>query len=59
MTSAAYGYTVGTGLALAYLPLSLATQGTQVMVKDQKGQAHPAVVGKRSPYDPEGIRLRA
>ena len=58
VTSAAYGYTVGAGLALAYLPNSLAVLGTEITIQDKDGNPHPAVVGKRSPYDPEGTRLR-
>ncbi len=58
VTSAAYGYTLGTALALAYLPVSLAAAGTEVVVHDQSGKAHPATVGQRSPYDPEGLCLR-
>ena len=58
VTSAAYGYTLGTALALAYLPLSMAEEGVEVVVQDQGGHAHRAVVGQRSPYDPEGLCLR-
>jgi glycine cleavage system aminomethyltransferase T len=59
VTSAAFGYTLGTALALGYVPLSLARVGTEVAVKDQAGVTHPAVIGERSPYDPDGTRLRS
>jgi aminomethyltransferase len=58
VTSAAYGYTVQSPIALGYLPLELAGVGTSLEVRDGNGDLHPAVVGPRSPYDPEGIRLR-
>ena len=58
-TSAAFGYTVGKALSLGYVPLSLATPGVAVEIQDGQGQVHPAVVSRRSMYDPEGARLRA
>jgi aminomethyltransferase len=58
VTSAAYGYTVQSPIALGYLPLELAGVGTSLEVRDGEGALHPAVVGPRSPYDPKGIRLR-
>jgi aminomethyltransferase len=58
VTSAAYGFTVQKPLALGYLPRSLVTVGISLDVRDQNGDLHPAEVGPRSPYDPQGIRLR-
>jgi aminomethyltransferase len=58
VTSAAYGYTVQSPIALGYLPLELATVGTSVEIRDGSGDLHPTLVGPRSPYDPKGIRLR-
>ena len=58
VTSAAFGYTLGTAIALGYVPLSLVEVGTAVTVQDREGNSHPAVVGPRSPYDPNGTRLR-
>jgi aminomethyltransferase len=58
VTTAAYGYAVQSPIALGYLPIGLAQVGCKVEVKDQEGDLHPAVVGPRSPYDPQGIRLR-
>ncbi|MFZ5919004.1 MAG: aminomethyltransferase family protein [Chloroflexota bacterium] len=58
-TSAAFGHTVGHAITLGYLPVSLAGVGTPVTVQDRDGGTHPAVVSRRSPYDPEGKRLRA
>jgi aminomethyltransferase len=58
VTSAAFGYTVQKPLALGYVPLGLARVGVSLDVLDQAGNLHPAVVGPRSPYDPQGGRLR-
>ena len=58
VTSAAYGYAVQKPIALAYLPLGLAQIGTRLVVRDGDGNLHPAEVGPRSPYDPQGSRLR-
>jgi glycine cleavage system aminomethyltransferase T len=58
VTSAAYGYTVQKPLALGYLPLDLAREGLKVGIRGRDGNLHPAQVGPRSPYDPQGIRLR-
>jgi aminomethyltransferase len=58
VTSAAYGYTVQKPIALGYLPLDLARVGASLDIRDRNGDLHPAVVGRRSPYDPEGTRLR-
>jgi glycine cleavage system aminomethyltransferase T len=33
--------------------------GVAVEIQDGQGQVHPAVVSRRSMYDPEGARLRA
>jgi aminomethyltransferase len=59
VTSAAFGYTVGQPLALGYVPVALAELGTVLTVQGQDGRLHPASVGPRSPYDPDGKRLRA
>jgi aminomethyltransferase len=58
VTSAAYGYAVQKPIALGYLPLELAQVGTKVVVRGGDGNLHPAEVGPRSPYDPQGVRLR-
>jgi glycine cleavage system aminomethyltransferase T len=58
VTSAAYGYTVQSPIALGYLPLELSAVGTELQVRDGNGDLHPAAVGPRSPYDPKGTRLR-
>ena len=59
VTSAAYGYTVQQPIALGYLPTALARVGTRVDVRDQNDGLHPATVSLRSPYDPQGVRLRS
>jgi aminomethyltransferase len=58
VTSAAFGYTLGTALAMGYLPLRLAQPGTDVTIQDEDGQPHPASVQPRPLYDPQGTRLR-
>lgn len=58
VTSAAYGYAVQHPIALGYLPVTLARPGFEVDVQDGQGTLHPAVMGPRSPYDPQGTRLR-
>lgn len=57
-TSAAMGYTVGQAITLGYVPVSLAQAGVQVEIQDKAGDTYPAMVTRRSPYDPEGTRLR-
>jgi aminomethyltransferase len=59
VTSAAFGYTLGKALALGYLPHHLADPGTTIEIQDSGGTLHPAAVGRRPLYDPEGKRLRA
>ncbi len=58
-TSAAFGYTIGKAITLAYLPIALARPGVPVEVLDAEGNTHPAAVSQRSMYDPAGERLRA
>jgi aminomethyltransferase len=57
-TSAAYGYTLGCAMTLAYLPVGT-PPGTAVAIRDGDGNEHPGQVSQRSPYDPHGLRLRA
>lgn len=57
-TSAAFGHTVGHAISLGYVPVSLAGVGAPVTIRDRDGRTHPAVVSRRSLYDPEGRRLR-
>jgi aminomethyltransferase len=59
VTSAAYGYTLQRPIALGYLPVALAREGTAVEVRDSQAGQHPALVGPRSPYDPERTRVLA
>jgi aminomethyltransferase len=59
VTSAAMGYTVGRPLALGYVPVDLAAPSTPLAVRAADGLDHPAEVGPRCAYDPEGRRLRA
>ncbi|WP_369394924.1 FAD-dependent oxidoreductase [Streptomyces sp. CG1] len=57
VTSAAYGYTVGKGIAYAWLPAGLATPGTTVHIGyfDQRVEA---VVAEEPLFDPTMSRLR-
>ncbi|MFI6546670.1 FAD-dependent oxidoreductase [Streptomyces prunicolor] len=57
VTSAAYGYTIGKGIAYAWLPAELATPGTQLHIGyfDQRVEA---VVAAEPLFDPTMSRLR-
>ncbi|MDQ0945258.1 FAD-dependent oxidoreductase [Streptomyces sp. V1I1] len=57
VTSAAYGYTIGKGIAYAWLPAELATTGTAVHIGyfDQRVEA---VVADEPLFDPSMSRLR-
>jgi glycine cleavage system aminomethyltransferase T/glycine/D-amino acid oxidase-like deaminating enzyme len=57
VTSAAYGYTVGTGIAYAWLPSSLAEPGTTVEI-DYFGRRIAATVASEPLFDPGMTRLR-
>ena len=58
VTSAAYGYTVGHGVAYAWLPAALADPGTRVEI-GYFDRRVPAVVRSEPLFDPEMTRLRA
>lgn len=58
VTSAAYGHTLGTPLALGFVPLSLADNDRQVQIRGRDGEMHPAVVSRRPLYDPNALLLR-
>ncbi|SNS70207.1 Glycine cleavage system T protein (aminomethyltransferase) [Asanoa hainanensis] len=58
VTSAAYGYTVGTGIAYAWLPASLATPGQTVHI-GYFDRRVPATVAAEPLFDPRMERLRA
>ena len=53
-----YGHTVGKSLALAYLPIEHAQDGTEVEV-EILGERRPACVAEQPLYDPAGGRLRS
>lgn len=57
VTSAAYGYTIGKGIAYAWLPAELATPGTQLQIGyfDERVEA---VVAAEPLFDPTMSRLR-
>jgi glycine cleavage system aminomethyltransferase T len=57
VTSAAYGYTVGKGIAYAWLPAELASPGTAVRI-GYFGSLLPATVTPEPLFDPEMRRLR-
>jgi dimethylglycine oxidase len=58
VTTAAYGYTIGTGIAYAWLPASLAIPGNAVHI-GYFDRRVPAVVAAEPLFDPEMKRLRA
>ena len=58
VTSAAYGYSIGTGIVYGYLPVDLAVEGTPVQV-EYFGDRHAATVSAEPLWDPKGERLRA
>ncbi|HEY5224611.1 MAG TPA: FAD-dependent oxidoreductase [Microbacteriaceae bacterium] len=57
VTSAGYGYTLGTPLAYAWLPVEHTAPGTRVEV-GYFGRRIPATVAVEPAFDPEGARLR-
>ena len=57
VTSAAYGYTIGRGIAYAWLPAELATSGQQVEI-GYFDRRIPAVVTEEPLFDPKMERLR-
>ncbi|GAA5173131.1 FAD-dependent oxidoreductase [Pseudonocardia eucalypti] len=57
VTSAAYGYTVGSGVAYAWLPAELAEPGTPVEI-GYFDERLPATVAEEPLFDPKMTRLR-
>jgi glycine cleavage system aminomethyltransferase T len=57
VTSAAYGFSVGAGIAYGYLPAALAVEGTRVEI-EYFDRCLPAVVAPDPLFDPAGTRLR-
>jgi glycine cleavage system aminomethyltransferase T/glycine/D-amino acid oxidase-like deaminating enzyme len=57
VTSASYGYTIGTGIAYAWLPASLATPGNTVHI-GYFDRRLPATVAEEPLFDPAMTRLR-
>ncbi|MEX2406043.1 MAG: glycine cleavage T C-terminal barrel domain-containing protein, partial [Actinomycetota bacterium] len=57
VTSGGIGYALGTSIALAYLPVDLATTGTPLSI-DVFGERVPAAVADDPLYDPKGERIR-
>jgi glycine cleavage system aminomethyltransferase T/glycine/D-amino acid oxidase-like deaminating enzyme len=58
VTSAAFGYSIGRGIAYGYLPVDLAVEGTPVEV-EYFGDRVAATVAAEPLWDPKGERLRA
>jgi glycine cleavage system aminomethyltransferase T/glycine/D-amino acid oxidase-like deaminating enzyme len=58
VTSAAYGYTIGKGIAYAWLPSELSTPGTALTI-GYFDRRLPAVVAAEPLFDPAMTRLRA
>ena len=57
VTSAAYGYTIGKGIAYAWLPTEVAAPGTPVTIS-YFGEGVPACVAAEPLFDPQMTRLR-
>ncbi|MGG2464604.1 GcvT family protein [Streptomyces sp. RGM 3693] len=57
VTSAAYGYTLGRGIAYAWLPAAAAVPGTAVHI-EYFGEKVAATVAQEPLFDPEMARLR-
>ena len=58
VTSAAYGYAVGRGIAYGYLPAELAVEGVGLEI-EYFGEPVAATVAAEPLWDPKGERLRA
>jgi glycine cleavage system aminomethyltransferase T len=58
VTSAAYGYTIGKGIAYAWLPTDLASPGSSVQI-GYFDQRIPAMVTEEPLFDPTMQRLRS
>jgi glycine cleavage system aminomethyltransferase T len=58
VSSGGYGHTLGTSIALAYLPVAHAAVGTELEV-GILGSRRPAVVAEQPLYDPGNERLRS
>ncbi|KOG46886.1 GcvT family protein [Streptomyces decoyicus] len=57
VTSAAYGYTLGRGIAYAWLPAAAAAPGTSVHI-EYFGEKIPATVAREPLFDPQMERIR-
>jgi glycine cleavage system aminomethyltransferase T/glycine/D-amino acid oxidase-like deaminating enzyme len=57
VTSAGYGYTVGRGIAYAYLPAGAAVEGAKAEI-EYLGERYAATVSAEPLVDPKGERLR-
>ncbi|WP_432142670.1 GcvT family protein [Streptomyces sp. bgisy084] len=57
VTSAAYGYTLGRGIAYAWLPATAAVPGTAVHI-EYFGEKIPATVAQEPLFDPQMERIR-
>ncbi|MET1027350.1 MAG: FAD-dependent oxidoreductase [Dongiaceae bacterium] len=58
LTSAGYGHTIGTAVALSYLPVDIVNAGGKVEI-EVLGEMRPARILAEAPYDPSGARMRA
>ncbi len=58
LTSAGYGHTVGTAIALSYLPVEAIKAGGKIEI-EILGEMRPAKILTEPPYDPSGARMRA
>ncbi|MBW3592143.1 MAG: FAD-dependent oxidoreductase [Actinobacteria bacterium] len=58
VTSADYGYTIGRGIAYAWIPDELATEGTPLEI-EYFGERYAATVAPDPLFDPEMTRMRS
>ncbi len=58
VTSARLSPTMGKGIGLAWVPVGMAQEGSEISILIN-GKSLPALVTLRPFYDPEGERLRA
>jgi dimethylglycine dehydrogenase len=57
VTSGGYAHWVGKSMALGYVPIALAADGTELQV-EILGTLYPARVTAQPLYDPEGTKMR-
>jgi len=59
ITSGGYGHSVGTSIALGYVPTALAEHDDGRFEIEIIGRRRPARIQPEPPFDPQGLRMRA